>query len=153
MLVVSLAAAGCTGGELRYSDYHVWNYSSNHYYVRITSNSEQTAGMAVPPATVAYGALIGEPQQAVVYDQTCSSQLATLAFAPQAFEFAIVISAAGAISVAYPPLGSPTSADPSIGLPEPISSGCLALPTAAVVLQPSRSAGADRNGSRAKAEG
>jgi hypothetical protein len=135
LLVMSLAAAACIGGEPTYYYFQVWNYSTNHYYVRINSTNNKLVGdMAVPPTRIALGTADPEAVQAVVYDRTCSTQLATLALprGPHGDDIVngadIVITAAGAISVSATPLGSPTTADPSMGPPEDFSRECLALP-------------------------
>ena len=123
---MSLTVAGC--GELEYYGYGVWNYSSSHYYVRLTSDNSVVADTNVPPMAAVYGGTYRQPGQVAVYDQTCSTQLATFAFPSGTSLFDLVMSATGVISVPDAPLGRPEAEDPSLGESEPATSGCMALP-------------------------
>jgi hypothetical protein len=123
LLVMSLAAAACIGGEAKTYTYDVWNYSSNHYFVRITFDNQTFGGLAVPPAAaVSEGTTGREPKQADVYDQTCSTKLATLTFPAGVAD--VVIDSNGAFSVPATRLGEPTSSDPSIGTEDPLPDSC-----------------------------
>jgi hypothetical protein len=81
----------------------------------------------MPPRGIVFEHSVSDPQQAVVYDQACSTALATLR--PSGSWAYILIDASGAISLSVSPLGSGgvhTDADPSYASPEPIPPSCPA---------------------------
>ena len=121
MLAMSLAAAGCVNTSQW--GYDVWNYSTNHYVVRLTFQNGTARTVAVPPDEIVGGHMQADPQQAVVYDQTCSRQLVTLQLSGHwAYIF---IDPAGAISAdSTGRLHADT--DPPYANSEPIPSTCPA---------------------------
>lgn len=124
LLVVSTPVAGCNLQPTQYG-FDIWNYSSNRYVVRLTFQDGTARVVAMPPRNIVFQHSVPDPQQAVFYDQTCSSQLATLKLSGSwAY---VLIDASGAISVSASPLGSGgvhTDADPSYASPEPVLSSC-----------------------------
>ena len=95
MLAMSLAAAGCINTSQWGFD--VWNNSTNHYVVRVTFQDGTARVAGVPANGIVEYHSQADPQQAVVYDQACSRQLATLQFSGHWAH--IIVDPAGAITV------------------------------------------------------
>ena len=87
-LALALVVGGCGvlgPGEAPTHGIEVWNYSTNQYVVRVTYENGSSA-IAVPPRSEAdimsAGLLdLGSPNEAVVMDAECNTQLATLPLA------------------------------------------------------------------------
>jgi hypothetical protein len=134
--LTALLAAGLIGActlvvgcnvQLTQYGFDVWNYSPNRYVVRLAFKDGSARVIAMPPRGIVFEHSVSDPQQAVVYDQACSTALATLK--PSGSWAYIMIDASGAISLSASPLGSGgvhTDADPSYASPEPIPSSCPA---------------------------
>jgi hypothetical protein len=119
LLAMSLAVTGCTNTS-QYG-FDVWNYSANRYVVRLTFQDGTAEVVAMPPRAIVRNHGLSDPQQAVVYDQTCSRKLATL---PLSGHWAyILVDTTGAISVASS-VGLHTDADPTYADSEAIPSSC-----------------------------
>jgi hypothetical protein len=126
LMAAGVVVAGCNLQPTQYG-FDIWNYSSNRYVVRLTFLDGTARVVAMPPRGIVFEHSVSNPQQAVVYDQTCSTALATLK--PSGSWAYVLIDASGAISVVASPLGSGgvhTDADPSYASPEPIPSLCPA---------------------------
>lgn len=125
-LAVGSLVSGCNIGLLEYG-YGVSNYSSNRYVVRLTFQDGTASVIGVPPRGIVGEHSVSKPLQAVLYDQGCAAQLATLEI-PGSWAY-LRIDAHGALSLPTSPKGSgdgPTDEAPSYASPEPVPSSCPA---------------------------
>jgi hypothetical protein len=115
----SLAAAGCTNTSQW--GYDIWNYSTNHYVVRLTFQDGTARVAAVPPNGIVSSHTQADPRQAVVYDQTCSLQVATLQLSGH-WAYIVIDPAAAMSADSSARLHADT--DPPYATSEPIPSTC-----------------------------
>lgn len=122
-LLSCLAVAGCNIQTTQYG-FDAWNYSSNQYVLRLTFQDGTARVVAMPPQAIVSEHSVSNPQQAVVYDATCSRQLTTLTFSGSWVY--ILVDGSGRVSIAPSPFGAHTDADPSFASPEPVPATCPA---------------------------
>jgi hypothetical protein len=117
--------AGCTvPSEVTHYNFGVWNHSSSQYSVRVTTKDGGTRLIGVPADAIVEGTDTDEPVSAIVYDYTCSSQLADVAFLP-GVPF-VVIDAQGVISAVPQDLMDPGRSHPPIGGYSTVPASCPA---------------------------
>jgi hypothetical protein len=127
LALLSMAIGVCLGGcswpaEAIHYSYDVRNYSPNRYFVSTTLENGMVYWLASPADSTVYNTTPAKVQQSRVYNEDCSAELATVTYPAGVSD--LVIGVSGAVSVPDAPLGRPTQADPSIGRPYPMASGC-----------------------------
>jgi hypothetical protein len=121
LLVVAFSAGACFSEFVPY-DCAVWNYSDQVYVVVINDSRGPDAILVTPANSAVSDSADSEPQEAVLYDATCSKRLETLKLHPGVGD--VVISADGSMSAAASPLGDPGPSDPPHGQILPIPPNC-----------------------------
>jgi hypothetical protein len=121
LLVVAFSAGACRG-EAVYYEYAAWNYSDDVYVVIVNDNGAYVGMLVVPAHASVYRSAVTAPDEAVLYDATCSKRLQTLKLHPGVGD--VVIAIDGSMSAAASPLPPPGSSGPPLGATLAIPAGC-----------------------------
>ena len=79
LIALSALVAGCSwGGSERSHGYNVLNFSADTYVVRMTYANGVTEDTSVPPRSNLYAVSVSDPARAIVFDATCSTQIAAV---------------------------------------------------------------------------